>query len=100
MLQPVALHDSHKKVLRQVLRIFDRIAASADKEENGPPIRTTKLSERIARLLLFTSQMGGRKDQAPAGSHKLARLVSALGAVLPVHKSTLLCSHLHTSAKS
>src|SRR5690348_8102569 len=74
------------------------MAACPHKRENGPPISSTKLGQRIARLLLFAS-VGGGKDEAPAGSYKLARSVSAPVASVPVHERTLWFSLFYTSNK-
>src|SRR6184192_2090092 len=90
MLQPVVLQYSHQEILREVLRVLSRIAASANKRENGPPISPAKLSERAARLLLFSSRVGGRKNYAPAGGYKLARLAPILLAGFPFHGETFL----------
>jgi len=85
-LQPVVLENCHKKILREILCVLNRIAACPHKQENGPPINPAKFRQRIARLLLFTPQIGRRKDQTPAGSYKLTRYTRTLVAVLPVHK--------------
>src|SRR4029077_1883580 len=97
-LKPVVFQHVYKKILREILRIFYGIAACADKRENGSPISPAKLGERIARLLLFVSVVGG-KDEAPAGSYKLARSLSTPVASLPVHERTLWVSFFYTSNK-
>jgi len=70
------------------LRVLCGIAASADEGENGPPISSAKLGQRVVRLLFFAS-VGNGKDEAPAGSYKLARSISTPAASLPVHERTL-----------
>jgi hypothetical protein len=87
--QPIFLQNGHKKILRKVLRVLCGIAASADERENGSPISSAKLRQRVARLLFFAS-VGGGKDEAPAGSYKLARSVSTPVARLPVHERTFV----------
>src|SRR5258708_39051688 len=74
------------------------MAACPHKRENGSPISSTKLGQRIARLLLFASA-GGGKDQAPAGSYKLARSIFTPVAGLPFHETTLWFSLTYTSNK-
>src|ERR1043166_624305 len=78
VLEPVISQYCREKILRQILRVFYGIAASADKRENGSPVSAAQLGQRIVRFLFFLSQIGGREDQAPAGSYKRARFASAL----------------------
>jgi len=59
MLQPVLLKYYHKKILSEILRVLNRIAARPHKRKNGPPISAANLRERITRLLLFLPQRGG-----------------------------------------
>src|SRR5436190_22411597 len=99
MLQPVLLKYYHKKILSEILRVLNRIAARPHKRENGPPISPAKLGERIASFLLFTPESGSRKDQAPAGSDKLTRFASTLLTRLSVHERTLWFSLIYTSIK-
>ena len=87
LLQPIMLKYCDKKILGEVLSVLNRIAACADKRENGPPISPAKLGQRPARLLLFA--VGRGKDHAPASGYELTRSISALLANVPVHERTL-----------
>src|SRR5204863_9656006 len=75
------------------------MAACADKGKHGLPISPPKLGERIVTSLLFTPQIGGRKNQTPTGGYKFTRFACTRVAVLPVHDSTLWLSRLQTSIK-
>ena len=98
VVQPIFLQNGHKKILRKVLRVLCGIAVSADERENGSPISSAKLGQRVARLLFFAS-VGGGKDKAPAGSYKLARSIFTPVASLPVHERTCGFSLFYTSNK-
>ena len=98
VLQPIVLQNGHEKILSEVLCVLDRKTACVDKGENRSPISTAKLGEGATRLLLFAA-IGGGKDEAPAGSYKLARSVSTPLATLPVHERTLGFSRFYTSNK-
>jgi len=43
VLEPVALQYLQKEILREVLRVFRRIAAPTDEYENGPPVSPAEL---------------------------------------------------------
>src|SRR5437764_15484104 len=87
VVQPIFLQNGHKKILRKVLRVLCGIAVSADERENGSPISSAKLGQRVARLLFFAS-VGGGKDKAAAGSYKLARSIFTPGASRAVIERT------------
>src|SRR4029453_5994815 len=88
VLQPVVLEPRKKKILSEILRVLNRIAARLHKRENGPPICPAKLGQRITGLLLFASVDGG-KNQAPSSRYERTRFAFTLVAVLPVHEGIL-----------
>ena len=53
LLEKMTLQDHDKKILSQILRIGNRVTFATDESENRPPIDTTELGERFARLSLL-----------------------------------------------
>ena len=53
LLEKITLQDNDKKILSQVLGIGNRVTFATDESENRPPIDTTELGERFARLSLL-----------------------------------------------
>ena len=51
--EPVALEDHGEKILGEILRFLHGMSLATHKQENGPPVRPAKFSERFARLLLI-----------------------------------------------
>jgi hypothetical protein len=78
VLQPIILKDYRKKILCEILRILNGMAASAHKRKNRSPISAAELGERMVSFLLFAPKAGGGKDQAPAGGYKFVRFICPL----------------------
>ncbi len=58
LLEPVFLQDHDKKILGEILRILVRVASPADEGKDGPPIRSAKLVQRLARFRLAAVKFG------------------------------------------
>jgi hypothetical protein len=63
--QPIALQNHGEKILSEILRFLERVAPATCIQEDGPPVRPAKFSERFARLLLINARACCGKNQAP-----------------------------------
>jgi hypothetical protein len=70
----MTLEHRNEKILREILSVGNGIAAPADESENGPPISSAKLGERVAHLLLVVPRVSASKDYAPPGGGEPAAL--------------------------
>ena len=58
-LEQITFQNHEEKILRQILRIFQRVASPADEGKNRPPINAAELGQRFARLSFLTLPIDG-----------------------------------------
>ena len=69
--QPISFQNHQEEILREILRVFSRIAAAADVGKNGSPVSSAKLGQRLSGFLLVAIGVRPSKDETPArgGEH-------------------------------
>src|SRR6516165_5751008 len=86
-LEKTTFEHRDEKILRQVLRVGNGIAPTANESENRPPIGLTELSQCFTRCFALIAQVRTGKDYAPPRSresiHSAMRICHCVG----VHSS-------------
>jgi hypothetical protein len=91
-LKETAFDYSGKKVLGQILSVWNGMALAADESENWSPVNFAKLGQCSLRFRIIAPEVRTRQNDAPACCRELRMAAAVMGGV-PFHRraSSHLC---------
>src|SRR5262249_14250702 len=83
--EQVALQDPEEEILGKIFGVLLRVDAAGDKSEDGSPVNSAKLSQRLSGFLIAGLGVGGGENDAPAGGFEMARCFYKVCALARAH---------------
>ena len=85
MFEPITFQHHEEKILGEILRILERMAAPTDERQNRPPIKSAEFRERPARTSVVAGEIGRSKDKTPTRRREDSRGTGAFCGHTGVH---------------